>query len=46
MIRGQDVLWQRVSWSEGTMYCSKGSHDKRAGYIVAKGTMIRGQDVL
>jgi hypothetical protein len=27
------------------MCCGKGCHDQRAGYIVAKGAMIRGQDV-
>jgi len=46
MIRGKDVLWQRVPRSESRMYCGKGYHDQRARCIVAKGAMIRGQDVL
>ena len=45
MIRGQDVLWQRVPQSEGRLYFDKGCHDQRAGCIVAKGATIRGQVV-
>jgi hypothetical protein len=28
------------------MYFGKGFHDQRAGFVLAKGAMIRGQDVL